>query len=53
MIRNILKRHGPLSKDEIIEKVLKERYVKENTVVVNLQDGKHFKKNTTGKYTAS
>ncbi len=50
VIRDILKRHGPLTKDEIIEKVLKERYVKENTIVVNLQNQKIFKKAKDGKY---
>jgi len=52
VIKNILKKNGPLTKDEIIEKVLKERYVKENTVVVNLQDTHHFKKEKEGKYIA-
>jgi len=50
VIKNILKKYGPLTKDEITEKVLKERYVKENTVVVNLQDCKHFKKDYKGRY---
>ncbi len=52
VIKNILKKNGPLTKDEIIEKVLKERYVKENTVVVNLQDTHHFKKGKEGRYVA-
>ncbi len=52
VIKNILKKNGPLTKDEIVEKVLKERYVKENTVIVNLQDNRHFKKETGGKYIA-
>jgi len=51
VIRGILEKHGPLTKDEVIDKVLKERYVKENTIVVNLQNQKHFKKNEEGKYT--
>lgn len=50
VIREILEKEGPLSKEEIIDKVLKERYVKENTIVVNLQNGKHFKKTKDGKY---
>jgi len=52
VIKEILKKNGPLSKDEIIEKVLKERYVKENTILVNLQNGKVFKKTKDGLYTA-
>jgi len=50
VIRDILEREGSLSRDEIIEKVLKERYVKENTVVVNLQNSNFFKKNNDGTY---
>jgi len=37
VLRDILTKHGPLTKDEIIDKVRKERYVKDNTIVVNLQ----------------
>jgi len=51
VIREILEKEGPLTKDEIVEKVLKERYVKENTVVVNLQNSKIFKKIDDEKYT--
>lgn len=50
IIKNILKSQGPLTKDEIIKRVLKERYVKENTILVNLQDNKHFKRNKDGTY---
>jgi len=51
VISNILEKNGPLTKEEIIQKVLKERYVKENTVIVNLQNNKLFKKTKEGKYT--
>ena len=50
VIRKIIDREGPLTKEEIIEKVLKERYVKENTILVNLQNTKYFKKDKEGKY---
>lgn len=50
VIKNILQSGGPQTKDEIIKKVLKERYVKENTILVNLQNRKYFKKNAEGKY---
>lgn len=50
VVKKILDKHGPLTKDEIIEKVLKERYVKENTILVNLQNQKFFKKSKDGKY---
>lgn len=51
VISKILKKEGPLSKQGIIDRVLKERYVKENTVFVNLQDSKLFKRLKDGKYT--
>ena len=51
VVTKILKKEGPLTKKEIIDRVLKERYVKENTVFVNLQDPKFFKKTKEGKYT--
>lgn len=50
VIRSILEKYGPLTKEEIVEKVMKERYVKENTIMVNLQNQKHFKKSKEGKY---
>ena len=50
VIKSVLEKNGPLAKDEIIKKVLKERYVKENTIMVNLQNGKYFKKAKDGKY---
>ncbi len=50
VIKEILKKHGALPKEDVIEKVLKERYVKTNTILVNLQDAKYFKKDKDGKY---
>lgn len=50
VIRAILEKSGPLSKEEIMEKVLKERYVKENTILVNLKNPKHFKEDKEGKF---
>jgi len=50
VISSIIDKNGPLTKEEILDKVLKERYVKENTILVNLQNNKHFKKDAAGKY---
>ncbi|KKQ83198.1 MAG: RNA polymerase sigma factor [Parcubacteria group bacterium GW2011_GWB1_38_8] len=50
VIHKILKKEGPLPKEKIIEKVLKERYVKENTILVNLQNTKYFKKDRDNRY---
>lgn len=40
----------PLSKDEILKKVLNQRQVKENTVLLNLSNKKYFEKDSQGKY---
>jgi len=50
VIKKILEKDGPLTKEEIVDKVLKERYVKENTILVNLQNGAFFRKSRDGKY---
>lgn len=50
VIRKIIEKEGPLTKEEIVKKVLKERYVKENTILVNLQNNKFFKKDREGRY---
>ena len=50
VIKKIIEKNGPLTKADVIAKVLKERYVKENTIVINLQNPKYFKKNKEGKY---
>ncbi len=51
VLREILSNEGPLSREEIIDKVRKERYVKDNTILVNLQDTNFFKKLANGTYT--
>jgi hypothetical protein len=50
VIKKIIEKEGPLPKEKIIEKVLKERYVKENTIMVNLQNSRYFKKDKSGHY---
>ena len=50
VIRKVLEKNGPLTKKEVIDKVMKERYVKENTILVNLQNPKFFKKDKEGRY---
>ncbi len=50
VIRNILRENGPLTKEQIVEKVLKERHVKPGTVVVNLQNQKYFKRGKDNKF---
>ena len=50
VISKILKKEGPLTKKEIVDRVLKERQVKENTIVVNLQNSDYFARDEKGKY---
>lgn len=50
VIRDILKKEGSLTRDEVVSRVLKERHVKENTILVNLQNQKFFKKGKDGRY---
>jgi len=51
IIVNILKKSKkPLSKKEVIKKVLEQRQVKESTISLNLQDKKVFEKDKKGKY---
>ena len=51
VLRQILENDGPLTREEIIDKVRKERYVKDNTIIVNLQDTNLFKRLSSGQYT--
>jgi hypothetical protein len=51
VIKSVLVKNGAMTKEEIIDKVMKERYVKENTIIVNLQNPKYFKRDKDSKYT--
>mgnify|MGYP000358223608 CR=1 FL=1 len=48
VIFRILKEEGPLTKEEILERIKKQRIVKENTVLINLS--KYFDKDGQGRY---
>jgi transcriptional regulator with XRE-family HTH domain len=48
VIYKFLKEEGPLTKEEILERVKKQRIVKENTVLINL--AKYFEKDEKGRY---
>lgn len=50
VIKDILNKYGPLTKEDVVEHVMKERYLKKNTILVNLQNAKYFKKNKNGLY---
>ncbi len=51
VIRDVLKKK-PLTRDEVIEAVKKVRYVKDNTILVNLNDPRYFKRQKNGTYVA-
>ncbi len=53
VIKEILIKEGPLSKEDVIDRVLKERFLKKNTILVNLQNAKYFKKTADGRYTVA
>lgn len=50
VIKTVLKEKGPLTREDILKEVQKVRYVKDNTVLVNLNDAKHFKRQKNGTY---
>lgn len=50
VIKELIKNNGPMKKEDIVDQVMKERYLKKNTILVNLQNSKYFKKNKNGEY---
>lgn len=52
VIRDIL-RKKPLTRDEVLAEVKKKRYVKDNTILVNLNDSRYFKRQKDGTYASA
>lgn len=52
VIRDVLKKK-PLTREQVLAEVKKVRYVKDNTILVNLNDARYFKKQKNGTYTAA
>lgn len=52
VIREALEEHGPMKKEEIIKQVKVARFVKDNTILVNLNDPRYFKRMKDGRYSA-
>jgi hypothetical protein len=50
VIKTVLKGKA-LTRDQVLEEVKKVRYVKDNTILVNLNDTRHFKRQKNGTYT--
>ncbi len=53
VIREVLAQKGPLKKDDVISHVKKARFVKDNTILVNLNDSRFFKRLKDGRYAAA
>ena len=52
IITKILKeKQQPAHQDDIVKQVLSQRFVAKNTVLINLNNKKHFRKDLDGKYT--
>lgn len=50
LVRILNEASGPVSRDELIDKVLKQRIVKRNTIIIGLQDQKLFQRVAGNKY---
>jgi len=50
VIVQVLEENGPMGKNDVLRKVLEKRFVKENTILINLQNRKYFVKNSDNKY---
>ncbi|MFA4942643.1 MAG: sigma factor-like helix-turn-helix DNA-binding protein [Patescibacteria group bacterium] len=50
VITTLLKKHGPLSSNEVVTLVNKQRFLKENTILLSLQNRKYFTRLESGKY---
>lgn len=50
VLQKILKDNGPLHQDKIFQLVNEQRFLKENTIMLNLQNRKNFKKLPDGRY---
>ncbi|MHB0865826.1 MAG: sigma factor-like helix-turn-helix DNA-binding protein [Minisyncoccota bacterium] len=52
VIRETLEQKGPMKKEDIIKHVKEARFVKDNTILVNLNDSRYFKRMKDGRYSA-
>ena len=50
VLKSLLKKHGSLQLDSLVKLVHAQRLVKENTILLNLQNRQHFQKMTDGSY---
>jgi hypothetical protein len=52
VIRETIEENGPMKKEDIIKQVKIARFVKDNTILVNLNDSRYFKRMKDGRYSA-
>jgi hypothetical protein len=50
LLIKILKEKGPLEKEKVLKEILRQRMVKENTVLLNLSNRKYFSRDPQGRY---
>lgn len=50
VIRQVLIDNGPLAQQDVVQLVSSQRFLKENTILLNLQNKKHFKRLENGTY---
>lgn len=50
VIARLLKKHGPMGSDDVVRLVNEQRFLKENTILLNLQNRKFFKRLDDGRY---
>lgn len=50
VIARLLKKHGSLSSTEVVKLVNEQRWLKENTILLNLQNRRYFRRTQNGRY---
>jgi hypothetical protein len=50
VIARLLRKNGPLTSPEVVKLVNEERFLKENTILLNLQNKKYFRRLDDGRY---
>jgi len=50
IIAHVLKQHGPLAREAVVDRVKEQRMLKDATILINLQNHKHFARLSDGRY---
>jgi hypothetical protein len=51
VIAHLIKKNGPMTSEKLMNIILQERFVKPNTILINLQSRKYFERLSDGRYT--